>query len=107
MKAFIDGHHVVTGADLVELALGTPLDLWLGPGGDESEEERAAREGAARDILAEDPALADHSERVMDRALRALVEAATQARAVAEVEVRLPPAREQPNPAPAKGARAA
>ncbi|MFI9203906.1 hypothetical protein [Streptomyces sp. NPDC053048] len=42
----------------IELALGTPLELWLGEPG-EGEEERAARLDAARDILAENPDLAD------------------------------------------------
>ncbi|OEV31519.1 hypothetical protein AN219_04595 [Streptomyces nanshensis] len=58
MKAFIGPHQVVTGDDALELALGTPLELWLGTD-DESEAERSAREDAARDILADDPELFD------------------------------------------------
>ena len=58
MKSFIAGHEVVTEDDALELALGTPLELWLGVDG-ESAEERAARLDAARDILAEEPELYD------------------------------------------------
>ncbi|GAA2662803.1 hypothetical protein GCM10010400_22490 [Streptomyces aculeolatus] len=58
MKSFIAGHEVVTVDDALELALGTPLELWLGVDG-ESAEERAARLDAARDILAEEPELYD------------------------------------------------
>ncbi|WP_329315682.1 hypothetical protein [Streptomyces sp. NBC_01262] len=70
MKDFIGRHHVMTPSDLLELALGTPLDLWLGEDG-ENEEERAAREAAARDILADDPALADRTLRVAAQAIEA------------------------------------
>nr|WP_202451065.1 hypothetical protein [Streptomyces sp. SID4948] len=38
--------------------MGTPLDLWIGVEG-ESEQDRAAREAAARDILADDPGMVD------------------------------------------------
>ncbi|MFC4611505.1 hypothetical protein ACFO9E_27495 [Streptomyces maoxianensis] len=58
MKDFIAGHQVVTLDDFLELALGTPLELWLGVEG-ESDEERTARVDAARDILADDPSLFD------------------------------------------------
>ncbi|MET8534752.1 hypothetical protein ABZV67_23225 [Streptomyces sp. NPDC005065] len=58
MKSFIAGHQVVTLDDFLELALGTPLELWLGVEG-ESEMERTARLDAARDILADDPSLFD------------------------------------------------
>ncbi|QHF98129.1 hypothetical protein DEH18_00685 [Streptomyces sp. NHF165] len=58
MKFFIAGHEVVTEDDALELALGTPLELWLGVA-DESAEERVARLDAARDILAEEPELYD------------------------------------------------
>ncbi|WP_328982211.1 hypothetical protein OG258_34465 [Streptomyces mirabilis] len=51
MHAYIGGHQAVNDTDFVELALGTPVELWLGVDG-ESEEERAARLEAARDILA-------------------------------------------------------
>ncbi|MER7172646.1 hypothetical protein [Streptomyces mesophilus] len=63
MKNFINGHQVVTLGDALELALGTPLELWLGVDG-ESDAERAARQDAARDILADDPALYDRVTKV-------------------------------------------
>ncbi|WP_346268005.1 MULTISPECIES: hypothetical protein [unclassified Streptomyces] len=50
----------MTTDDFLELALGTPLELWLGTDG-ETEQDRAAREAAARDILADDPALFDRT----------------------------------------------
>lgn len=70
MRAFIGGHQVVSSTDFVELALGTPLDLWLGVEG-ESEIERAARMDAARDILADNPELPDRVSRVAAEAIEA------------------------------------
>jgi hypothetical protein len=58
MRAYIGGHQAVTTNDFIELALGTPVELWLGEEG-ETDEERAAREDAARDILADNPNLPD------------------------------------------------
>jgi hypothetical protein len=60
MRDFIGTHTALTTDDFLELALGTPLELWLGVDG-ESEQERAARLAAARDILADDPALFDRT----------------------------------------------
>ncbi|MZE79733.1 MULTISPECIES: hypothetical protein [Streptomyces] len=62
MKNFIGRCEAVTDTDYIELALGTPVELWLGEDG-ESDEERAARLDAARDILADDPGLADRATR--------------------------------------------
>lgn len=76
MKAFIGPHQVVTDDDALELALGTPLELWLGVEG-ESEAERAARQDAARDILADDPELFDRAVRVVADALPPLPRSAT------------------------------
>ncbi|MGW7424459.1 hypothetical protein ACWGJB_31260 [Streptomyces sp. NPDC054813] len=50
MRSFVSGHRADNPQDFLELALGTPVELWLGVDG-ESEEERAARLDAARDIL--------------------------------------------------------
>nr|WP_026179240.1 hypothetical protein [Streptomyces hokutonensis] len=58
MRTFVAGHEALTAHEFAELALGTPVELWLGVDG-ESEEERAAREDAARDILADNPNLPD------------------------------------------------
>ncbi|KUN91128.1 hypothetical protein [Streptomyces caeruleatus] len=52
MKYIVAGHQAVTDAEFAELALGTPVELWLGVEG-ESDEERAARLDAAHDILAD------------------------------------------------------
>ncbi|MFE0130838.1 hypothetical protein ACFWY6_04510 [Streptomyces sp. NPDC059037] len=51
MRAYIGSHQVISDDDYIELALGTPVQLWLGSEG-ESSQERAARLDAARDILA-------------------------------------------------------
>ncbi|MEV5142901.1 hypothetical protein AB0L14_00305 [Streptomyces sp. NPDC052727] len=64
MRTYVGGHQAVSVNDFVELALGTPLELWLGVEG-ESEEERAARLDAARDILADTPGLPDDVSRVV------------------------------------------
>ncbi|MBA4861725.1 hypothetical protein H1V43_10070 [Streptomyces sp. PSKA54] len=68
MRAYIGGHQAVTDLDFVELALGTPVELWLGVEG-ESNEERAARLDAARDILAENPNFPDTAIRVAAEAI--------------------------------------
>lgn len=52
MRTYIGRQQAVSAEDFVELALGTPVELWLGAEG-ESEMERAARMDAARDILAD------------------------------------------------------
>ncbi|MCX5260921.1 LPP20 family lipoprotein [Streptomyces canus] len=58
MRTFVAGHEALTASEFVELALGTPVELWLGAEG-ESESERAARLDAARDILADNPEMPD------------------------------------------------
>ncbi|WUS04943.1 hypothetical protein OG226_17475 [Streptomyces sp. NBC_01261] len=63
MRTFVAGHEALTASEFVELALGTPVELWLGVEG-ESDEERAAREDAARDILADNPGLPDTVARI-------------------------------------------
>ncbi|MFI5650427.1 hypothetical protein ACIA71_04355 [Streptomyces anulatus] len=70
MRTYIGGHQVVSDTDFVELALGTPLDLWLGVEG-ESEMERVAREDAARDILADNPDFIDRVSQVAAEAIEA------------------------------------
>ncbi|KOV63298.1 hypothetical protein [Streptomyces sp. MMG1121] len=64
MRTYIGGHQAVSVNDFIELALGTPAELWLGVEG-ETDEERAARLDAARDILAENPDLPDDVSRVI------------------------------------------
>lgn len=63
MKHIVAGQEAATVAEFVELALGTPVDLWLGVPG-ESVEERAARLDAARDIISDDPELFDRVARI-------------------------------------------
>ncbi|MFC9844325.1 hypothetical protein ACFWFF_24680 [Streptomyces sp. NPDC060223] len=58
MRTYIGRQQAVSPEDFAELALGTPVELWLGVEG-ESDEERAAREDAARDILSDTPNLPD------------------------------------------------
>lgn len=70
MKTYIGRHQVLTDTDALELALGTPLDLWLGED-NESDEERAARLDAACGILADTPDLYD---RALDKAAAAVLD---------------------------------
>ncbi|MEE4493760.1 hypothetical protein [Streptomyces sp. BE230] len=70
MRTYIGGHEAVSDNDFVELALGTPLDLWLGVEG-ESEMDAAARMDAARDILADNPDFPDRVSRVAAEAIEA------------------------------------
>ncbi|NUK11756.1 hypothetical protein HRW18_28030 [Streptomyces lunaelactis] len=70
MRNIVAGHVAVTATEFVELALGTPLELWLGVEG-ENELERAARLDAARDILAAYPELLDTVSKVAAEAIEA------------------------------------
>ncbi|MFJ7903542.1 hypothetical protein ACIQ6V_24125 [Streptomyces sp. NPDC096198] len=63
MRTYIGRQQAMSAADFAELALGTPVELWLGVEG-ETDEERAAREDAARDILADNPNLPDDLVRI-------------------------------------------
>ncbi|MFJ9243048.1 hypothetical protein [Streptomyces sp. NPDC101776] len=63
MRTYIGRQQAVSAEDFIELALGTPVELWLGVEG-ESGEERAAREDAARDILADNPTFPDDLVRI-------------------------------------------
>lgn len=70
MRTYVGGHRAVSDTDFVELALGTPVELWLGVEG-ETEMERAARLAAARDILADHPDLPDRVSQVAAEAIEA------------------------------------
>jgi hypothetical protein len=63
VKFIVAGHEARSTDEFIELALGTPPELWLGEEG-ESALERAARMDAARDILADDPSLVDRTTRL-------------------------------------------
>jgi hypothetical protein len=58
LRTYIGRQQALSAEDFMELALGTPVELWLGVEG-ESDEERVAREDAARDILADNPNFPD------------------------------------------------
>ncbi|MFF4228003.1 hypothetical protein [Streptomyces sp. NPDC001820] len=70
MRTYVGRQQAVSADDFVELALGTPLELWLGVEG-ETEEERAARLDAARDILADNPHLPDDVARIAAQVIEA------------------------------------
>ncbi|MFC7219936.1 hypothetical protein ACFQLX_17455 [Streptomyces polyrhachis] len=70
MRTYIGGHQAVSVNDFIELALGTPVELWLGEEG-ETSEERAARLDAARDILADNPELPDDVARIAAEVIEA------------------------------------
>jgi hypothetical protein len=53
MRTFVAGQEAVGDAEFAELALGIDVDLFRGPLEQETPTERAAREDAARDILAD------------------------------------------------------
>ncbi|MEV6840953.1 hypothetical protein AB0N17_41860 [Streptomyces sp. NPDC051133] len=72
MKYIVAGHEAVTAAEFAELALGTPVELWLGVEG-ETAEERAARLDAARDILS-DPQFSDLPDDLIRLAARVVDE---------------------------------
>lgn len=53
MRTFVAGQEAYDDSEFVELALGIDIDLFRGPLEPESPSERAAREEAARHILAD------------------------------------------------------
>ncbi|SDK79629.1 hypothetical protein [Streptomyces indicus] len=74
MRTYIGGHQAVNADDFEELALGEERAFWLEavfgkPG--ESEQERQAREDAARDMLAdsEHPELPEQVCRIVAEAI--------------------------------------
>ncbi|NEE26482.1 hypothetical protein G3M53_13550 [Streptomyces sp. SID7982] len=70
MQNIVAGRIAASTTEFIELALGTPLDLWLGVEG-ESDMERAARMDAARDILADNPDFPDRVSQVAAQAIEA------------------------------------
>ncbi|MCD0483441.1 hypothetical protein LO771_13775 [Streptacidiphilus sp. ASG 303] len=65
MRTIVSGQYAATAAEFVELALGIDTELFTGPAGPESPEERAARLDVAGAVLAdlrrEDPELAAYA----------------------------------------------
>ncbi|WP_327324675.1 hypothetical protein OG735_20790 [Streptomyces sp. NBC_01210] len=92
MKYIVAGHEAVTATEFVELALGTPLELWLGVE-DESEMERAARLDAARDILADNPDLYDTVSRLAVETIEAYAPELFNVVALPQAKVRKSPRR--------------
>ncbi|MGW8883387.1 hypothetical protein [Streptomyces sp. NPDC055749] len=70
MKNIVAGRIAASTTEFIELALGTPVELWLGVEG-ESEMERAARMDAARDILADNRDFPNRVSRVAAEAIEA------------------------------------
>ncbi|MGV9346348.1 hypothetical protein ACWDSD_16270 [Streptomyces spiralis] len=53
MRTWVAGQEALSDAEFAELALGIDVELFRGPLELETDSERAAREDAARDILAD------------------------------------------------------
>ncbi|WP_449349691.1 hypothetical protein [Streptomyces shaanxiensis] len=53
MRTFVAGQEAYGDLEFAELALGIDVDLFRGPLESETDSERAAREDAAREILAD------------------------------------------------------
>lgn len=53
MRTFVAGQEAFDDLEFAELALGIDVDLFRGPLVFEADDERAAREDAARDVLAD------------------------------------------------------
>ncbi|MDH6434756.1 hypothetical protein M2158_003233 [Streptomyces sp. SAI-144] len=53
MRTFVAGQKAVGDLEFAELALGIDVDLFRGPLEVETDSERAAREDAARDVVAD------------------------------------------------------
>ena len=51
MRTFVGGQEAADDSEFAELALGIEVDLFRGPLEFETDDERAAREDAAREIL--------------------------------------------------------
>ena len=69
MRTIVSGQHAANDDEFAELALGIDNELFTGPAGPESADERAARLAAAHDILSdlrrEDAELADYAETLL------------------------------------------
>ncbi|WP_171119173.1 MULTISPECIES: hypothetical protein [unclassified Streptomyces] len=64
MRTFVAGQEAVSDAEFAELALGIDIDLFRGPLKPETPAERAAREDAARDILADLVAMGEAGDEI-------------------------------------------
>ncbi|MDF4254369.1 hypothetical protein [Streptomyces sp. WMMB303] len=64
MRTYVAGHEAVGDAEFAELALGIDVDLFRGPLEPETETERAAREDAAHDVLADLRAMGEAGDEI-------------------------------------------
>ncbi|MFJ9728552.1 hypothetical protein ACIRP3_38000 [Streptomyces sp. NPDC101209] len=64
MRTFVAGQEAHGDLEFAELALGIDVDLFRGPLEYESDSERAAREDAARDILADLRAMGEDGDEI-------------------------------------------
>src|SRR4051812_10344454 len=64
MRTFVAGHEAVSDVEFAELALGIDIDLFRGPLEYETVDELAAREDAARDVLADLVAMGEAGDEV-------------------------------------------
>ncbi|WFB11655.1 hypothetical protein LRS74_15340 [Streptomyces sp. LX-29] len=64
MRMFVAGQEAVSDAEFAELALGLDIELFRGPLAPETSAERAAREDAARDILADLVAMGEAGDEI-------------------------------------------
>ncbi|MBD0735769.1 hypothetical protein [Streptomyces sp. CBMA29] len=64
MRTFVAGQEAHGDFEFVELALGIDIDLFRGPLEFEADDDRAAREAAARDVLADMRADAEAGDEV-------------------------------------------
>jgi hypothetical protein len=64
MRMFVAGQEAHGDFEFAELALGIDVDLFRGPLGSETDGERAAREDAARDVLADLVAMGEAGDEI-------------------------------------------
>ncbi|QDL75677.1 hypothetical protein DNK48_28205 [Streptomyces malaysiensis subsp. malaysiensis] len=64
MRTFVAGQEAHTDSEFAELALGIDVDLFRGPLEFETDNERAAREDAARDVLADLVAMGEAGDEI-------------------------------------------
>ncbi|MFD5227010.1 hypothetical protein ACFWJ5_00420 [Streptomyces qaidamensis] len=64
MRTFVAGQEAHGDLEFAELALGIDVDLFRGPLESETDGERAARQDAARDILADLRAMGEDGDEI-------------------------------------------
>ncbi|MDX2826754.1 hypothetical protein PV416_38225 [Streptomyces ipomoeae] len=64
MRTFVGGQEAHGEAEFAELALGIDIDLFRGPLEFETDDQRAAREDAARDVLADLVAMGEAGDEI-------------------------------------------